>query len=367
MAKKSEERKDIHTEDINTENKDLFKTWEDSYTAISKMWEDSYLKLYKPWLGSRGELFEKAVELSKEATPQKYQEFYEEWVKTYQNTYGNFYEIPRVESSKEAFEKLLASTEDSNEIYRTWIADLEENSRVTRDVLNGEPDPAKYNEVYDMWIKSYGKIFDELLTLPFRQNIKEIFETLTGAPDIYSNTFEQILKIWDDSYAKLYSPWIKSIMKLSAKSSEISRRNASPEAYKEFYTLWQNTYQETYGKLFDIQSMRPSKEAFENFVRNASIDLSLSKSWIAKLEKLSQKVKELSKQNTDPETYKEFFNLWAKIYEKAFENFFENIPAVSPFKKIFEPVKDAAKIYADTFTGISSNWMKSYPISASAV
>ena len=70
MAKKSEERKDIHTEDINPENKDIFKTWEDSYTAISKMWGDSYLKLYKHWLGSKGELFEKAVELSKDATPQ---------------------------------------------------------------------------------------------------------------------------------------------------------------------------------------------------------------------------------------------------------------------------------------------------------
>jgi hypothetical protein len=101
MVKKSEERKDI-----------------------SKLWEDSYLKLYKPLLGSRGELFEKAVELSKEATPQKYQEFYEEWVKTYQNNYGNFCEIHTVESSKEAFKKLLASAESSNNIYRSWIADL---------------------------------------------------------------------------------------------------------------------------------------------------------------------------------------------------------------------------------------------------
>jgi hypothetical protein len=366
MAKKSEERKDIHTEDIKIENKDIFKTWEDSYAAISKMWEDSYLKLYKPW-SDRGELFEKAVELSKDATPQKYQEFYGEWVKTYVNTYSHFYEIHTVESSKEAFEKLLASAEDSNKIYRSWIANLEENSRVTRDVLNGEPDPAKYNEVYDMWIKSFGKIFDELLTLPFRQNIKENFEKLSGTPDIYSNTFEQISKIWNDSYVKLYKPWINSMMKLSAKSSEISRGNASPEAYKEFYILWQNTYQETYGKLFDIQSMQPSKEAFETFVRNASVDLNISKSWIAILEKLSKKSRELSKQNADPETYKEFNNLWAKTYEKVFENFFENIPTVSPFKEIFEPVKNAAKIYADTFTNISSNWMKSYPISASAV
>jgi hypothetical protein len=109
MTKKSEERKDIQSEDIKTENKDVFKIREDHYTAISKMWEDSYLNQYMPWLGSKGEVFEKAVELSKEATPQKYQEFFEEWVKTCQNTCGNFYEIPTVESSKEAFENFFES------------------------------------------------------------------------------------------------------------------------------------------------------------------------------------------------------------------------------------------------------------------
>lgn len=353
MVKKTEEKKDI-----NEENKDIFKTWADSYTAVSKMWEDSYLNLYKPWLGPKRELFEKVVELSKGATPQKYQEFYEEWVKTYQNTFNNFYQIHTLESSKETFEKLLASAEDSNKMYRGWIADLEENSRVAHDLLKGEPDPAKYKEAYDLWLKSYGKVFDDLLTLPFRQNIKEIFEKLTGAPDIYSNTFEQILKIWDDSYSKLYRPWINSILKLSEKSSEISMGNASPEAYKEFYALWQNTYQETYGKLFDSQSMRTSKETFENFVRNTSVDMTLYKSWIATLEKLSQKIKELSEQNADPETYKEYYNLWAKTYEKAFKNFFEHTPTVGPFKEIFEPVKNAAKIYADTFINVSKVWEK---------
>src|SRR4030066_2207498 len=361
MVKKTEERKDI-----NEGNKDIFKTWEDNYTAISKMWEDSYLKLYKPWLGPKRELFEKVVELSKEATPQKYQEFYEEWMKTYQNAFSNFFQIHTVESSKETFENLLVSAEDSNKIYRSWIADLEKNSRAAHDLLKGEPDPAKYKEAYDLWLKSYGKVFDDLLTLPFRQNIKEIFEKLIGSPDIYSNTFEQILKIWDDSYAKLYAPWINSMMKLSEKSLEISKGNASPEAYKEFYTLWQNTYQETYGKLFDSKSMRTSKETFENFVKNTSLDLGLYKSWIATLEKLSQKIKERSEQNADPETYKEFYNLWAKTYEKAFENFFEHTPTVGPFKEVFEPVKNAAKIYADTFISVSKIWMKSYPNPADA-
>jgi hypothetical protein len=359
---KTEERKDIHEE-----TRDSFKTSEDSYTAVSKMWEDSYTKLYKPWFESTEALFGKAFELSKDAAPETYKEFYGEWVKTSQNSFGKFYQIPTLESNKETFEKLLVSAEESNKIYSSWIAELEENSWATREVLKGEADPAKYKEVYDMWIRSYGKMLNELLTLPFRQNMKEIFENISGTPDIYSEAFEQISKIWNDSYTKLYVPYTDSILKLSIKSAEISKGNASPEAYKEFHTLWMNTYQELYGRLFDTQSMQPSKEILEYFVRSENVNLNLYKSWIATLGKMSQKAEELSKQGADPEAYKEVYNLWAKMYGKAFDNFFENTPAFSPFKEIMEPVKNAAKIYVDTFTSISKLWVKPYPRSAGTV
>ncbi|HWQ95804.1 MAG TPA: hypothetical protein VN368_00380 [Candidatus Methylomirabilis sp.] len=362
MVKKTEDRKDIHEE-----KKNSFKTSEDSYTAVSKMWEDSYLKLYKPWFESTETLFGKAFELSKAAAPETYKEFYGEWVKTSQNNFGKFYQIPTLESNKETFEKLLVSAEESNKIYSSWIAELDENSRVTREVLQGEADPAKYKKVYDMWIKSYGKMLNELLTLPFRQNMKEIFENITGTPDIYSEAFEQISKIWKDSYVKLYVPYADSLLKLSMKSAEISRGNVSPEAYKEFHTLWMNTYQDIYGRLFDAQSMRPSKEILEHFERSANVNQNLFKSWIVILGKLSEKAGEMSKPNSDPEAYKELYNLWAKMYGKAFDNFFENTPTFSPFKEIMEPVKNAAKIYADTFTSISNMWVKSYPSSTDAV
>jgi hypothetical protein len=237
MVKKSEERKDI-----NTEKKDSFKTCEESYTAVSKMWEDSYLKLYKPWFESTEALFGRAFELSKDASPETYKEFYGEWVKTSQNSFGKFYQIPTLESNKETFEKLLVSAEESNKIYSSWIAELDENSRATREVLQCEADPAKYKEVYDMWINSYGKMLNELLTLPLQQNMKEIFENITGTPDIYSEAFEKISTIWKDSYAKLYVPYADSLLKLSMKSADISRGNASPEAYKEFHTLWMNRH-----------------------------------------------------------------------------------------------------------------------------
>ncbi|MBU4075215.1 MAG: hypothetical protein KKI06_00610 [Euryarchaeota archaeon] len=340
MVKKSEERKDIHKEDIHTEKNNSSKTCEDSYTAVSKMWEDSYLKLYKPWFESTEALFGKAFELSKDAAPETYKEFYGEWMKTSQNSLGKFYQIPTLESNKETFEKLLVSAEESNKIYTSMIAELNENSRATREVLQCEADPAKYKEVYDMWIKSYGKMLNELLTLPMRQNMKEIFENITGTPDIYSEAFEQMSKIWKDSYAKLYVPYTDSMLKLSMKSADISRGNASPESYKEFHTLWMNTFQELYGRLFDTQSMRPSKEILEYFEHSGSVNLNLYKSWTATL---------------------------GKLYGKAFDNFFENTPTFSPFAEIMEPVKDAAKIYTDTFSNMSNIWVKSYQPSKDAV
>ncbi len=352
MVKKSEERKDE-----SEEKKDIFKTWADSYTAISKMWGDSYLKLYKPWIESTGEMFEKAALLSKDATPKKYKEFYDEWMKTYQNTFGKFYPIPTLESNKEILEKFLIGAEESNKLYRSWTAELEENSKTTREILQGEPDPAKYKEVFDMWMKSYEKIFDEMLTLPAMESTREIFENYTGIPDIYLGSFAQMAKLWKNTYTRLYGPWIESIQKLSGKMAELSRRDVSPEAYKEFYTLWMDTYKEIYGKY--VQSMQPSKEVFENFVQSTNIYLNMYKSWIVALEKMSKKGEELSKQTTDPEAYKEFYNLWVKMYEKAFDSFFEDMPLTGPMKEMMEPVRNMAKIYADTFARMSKMWIRS--------
>jgi hypothetical protein len=343
------------------------KTYEGSYTEVSKMWEDSYSKLYKPWFESTEALFKKAFELSKEAAPETYKEFYEEWVKTSQDSFGKFYQIPTMETNKETLENFLVSAEESKKIYRSWIAELEENSRATHEVLQGEAIPAKYLEVYGMWVKSYGKMLNELLTLPFRHNMKYIFEKFTGTSNTYSEAFEKISKIWKDSYTKLYVPYTDSVLKLSMKSVEISQGNASLQAYKEFHTLWMNTYQETYGRLFDTKSMRPSKEALEYFVQSENINLNICKSWIEILGKLSQKAEKISQLNTDPETYKEVYNLWAKMYGKAFDNFFENTPAYSPFREIIGPMKHAAKVYTDTFTNISNVWIKSEPVSVGSV
>ena len=358
MVKKAQERNEVK-EDV------IFKTWADSNAAFSKMWEDSYLKLYKPWITSTGEMFDKTANLSKEATPQKYKEFYDEWIKTYQDSFGKFYPIPTPKSNKETLEMLLSSAEKYNKLYSSWTQELEENSRQTKEILTDKPDPAKYKKCHDMWIKSYEKIFDALMELSCQESTKGIFGNHMEIPDIYSGSFLPMSKLFKKSYAQLCKPLNESMMTLSDKMAEISGGNAGPEAYKEFYDLWVDTYKETYGKY--ARSVEPNGEMFDNFVESTNIFLSMYKSWISALETMSEKAREMSIQNSDPQAFQEFNNLWLNMYEQAFDSFFEDMPTVGgPMKDVMEPVKIMAKMYTDTYIKMSKMWVKSDPGSASA-
>lgn len=357
MTNKIEETKNINDK---CGSGNIFNTWIGSYIAISKMWEESYIRLYKPWLESTSALFEKAIEASSTNSPEKYRDFYNEWTKTFQGKLQKTSQIPTLETNKKALEKLLISAEKSTDICKSWATELEENSKKTREILQGTPDPIKYKDAYDLWIKSYANIFDGLLTLPFRENIRDMFEDYTGMPDIYSDTFVKISKLWNDSYIQLYGTWADALVDLSKKSDEISKGNVGPDAYKEFYSLWINIYQQTYGKFLNIQSIQNPKEgeeqlktAFENFAQSTTICTNLVKSWITTLNKLSEKSIELSKQTSSQDTYKEICALWVRVYQKAFDSIFDNMPIATPFKDTLAPVKNAAKMYVDTLTKMS--------------
>src|SRR5660397_30352 len=175
---------------------------------------------------------------------------------------------------------------------------------------------------------------------------------------IMFGSYTAVSSMWQDSCLKLYKTWFESTNTLLEKAYLLSK-DTTPEQYKEFYTLWMDAYHETYGNLF-VQSMPPSREVLEYFFQSANRNLNLYKSWISTFEKLSQKAKELSKQTADTDANKEFYDLWAKTYVKAFDNFFVNRPIARPFEEFLEPVKNATRLYADTFTILSKMWMKSY-------
>lgn len=344
MVNNSEETKILKEE--NVENKDISKILANSDTEFLKMLEDSYLKLYKPLIESTIETFEKMASLSKDAAPQKYRELYDEWIKTRQKCFGKNYPIPTLKSNKEMLEKFLSSAEEFSRLYKSWISELDENSRKTKEMLHEEQDPAKYKEYCDMWIKSYEKIFDELLEVCAEKSAKDAFGHYMGIPDFYSENLLQMSKLWKKSYEQFCRPLNESMLKLSEKLTDVSRGDT--DAYKEFYAL----LAEIYGKR--IQCVEPSKETFDHFIQSTNIYVSMYKSWIAAIEKLSENVKELSDQKYDQNRYKEFYDLWIQIYERAFDSFFEDMPTIEgPMKETMEPVKTMAKMYADTFVKMS--------------
>jgi hypothetical protein len=343
------------------EKKDVFRIWADSYVAVSKMWEDSYTNLYKPWIESSGALLDKATELTREASAEKYREFYDEWMKSYQNTFGKLYPVQMGKLDKETLQKLRDSAEESKALFQSWVNLLEEDIRKTEELSEKELDMEKSRELYNTWLKTYGKISEDILTMPTRGATKEVFESYGALPSIYLRNFSELSRIWRDYYMHLYVPWVDSMMKLSGKMAELSRGNASPEAYKEFYNLWMDTYKDMSGRWFNVESFKPSKEVFDSFLKSTDIYLNMYKSWISALEKMSEKTSELTKRTADPEAYKEFYNTWAKMNEKALEDFLKYMPAIGPMKNMMEPMKNATKVYADMFVNMSNAWMKMAP------
>lgn len=346
-------------QNIGEQSKDVFNVWADNYTGLLNLCGDSQMKLYKPWIESVRDLSEKASSISQESVPEKYKEFYEEWIKTYQNTFGKIYPLPTLNSGKEALESLLSEAEESNRLYKSWFSELDRNSKKTQEAMLGQPGAMEYKECYDIWIKSYEKMFNDFLALPAMKRTRENIVNSTGMPDIYSETYRQLTKLQKDSYIRLYMPWLESMLALSDKVADISKGKAGPEAYKDFYMLWTKTYQDNYSRLVDGQSMKPSKETFDNFIQSVNIYINMYRSWISALEKMSEKTKEMSNLTTDPEAYQEFCDLWIKMYEKAFDSFFEDMPMVGPMKDTMEPVKFAAKTYADAYVKMARMWPKS--------
>ena len=359
MVKKSEEKKET-AEGM----KDILNVWVSNSNEFLKMWGDTNLNLYKPWIDFIGEKSLKMSDISMDITPEKYKEFYDDWMKTYKSVYGKIYPV-QISSPKEVLESFVNCADESNKVYMSWMDEFRENSKKTAEVLNDGVDPAKYIECFDGWLKTYEKVFDDMNDHPAIKYQREIFTNYTGIPDFYSESIARSAKLMKE-YTNLYVPSEETMEKFSEIIAKISKGEENPQAYKEFYDLSMNSYKEAFSRMFDPQTMKPSKELLDNLKESTDITINLFKSCTAALEKMSEKMHDQSKLANDPETFKEFYNLWMKMYEKTSEDIFEGVPLVSPMKEMIEPVKNACKIYAGTSIKMSKMWMDSFARTAKA-
>lgn len=358
MVKKSEERKET-TRETPEDVKNIINQWANSSNEFLKLWGDSNLRLYKPWIEFIGEKSLKMADMSMNPAPAKYKEFYEEWLKIYKSTYGTIYPA-QMSSPKEALESLIKCADESNKVYMSWIEEFGENSKKTAEVLNDGNDPAKYKDCFESWINTYEKVYDDMNEHPAIKYQRDMFGSFTGMPDLYSGHLAKMAKQTKEIYSTFFIPSDESIRNFSEVMAKLSRGGANPETYKEFYDMWLNAYKEAFSRMFDPQTMKPSKEMLDNIKESTDISINLFKSWAEALEKMSSKMEDQSKLMNDPEAFKEFYNLWVKMYEKTSEDIFEGVPLVSPLKEMMEPVKSACKIYTNTSIKMSRMWMDSF-------
>ncbi len=342
---------------MNPERKDVFKMWTDSYSAMTKMWEDSYVNLYDPWVQSAGRLFDKAMELSKESSPEKYREFFDELTKSQQTTLSKLYPMPRPVTDKDTLEKFVSAAQRSNELMRSWTEQIRDNAAKTQEILASGAPPSEYSGFYEMWRKTYEKMFDDFLGLIVSDSTKEVFEATVGVPGVYLQNFAEVVKLWRDAYQNLYTPLMDASIKLSQRWSDISKGQATPESYRDFYDQWMNAYRESYERMFNIESGQPYKDVVENLMRSTDNAMTMYKSWISSMDKMSAKMSEVLSRSMDPQVYMEFYDLWVQTYEKALEDFFEYAPMMEPMKKMMEPMRTAVKAQIDAYANLSKNWM----------
>lgn len=326
-----------------------------SYWTASKLFEDAFDRIYKPWIDANQHFFEKAADLSKDASPEKYREFYDDWTDLTINTMKNFYPASTLTSQREMLEKVMASAEETREALVGITERLRGDIEKTREIFLRSPDSKQLKETYQLWSDSYGKMVDDIVAIATKEDTKSLINSLDGVSSVYVNSMIEMIRLSKESFAAMTRPLMDSMMELNDKMMEITDETADSKAYKEFYEAWMRSYQETFGRLVNPEIALPSKEAVDDFLEKTDTFLNMYKTWISALEKIADKTREMAGTG-DGKMMQEFSQLWTQAYEKAFDSFFDSMPAFGPMARMMDPVKNAAKIYSENIGNYSKVW-----------
>jgi hypothetical protein len=185
-----------------------------------------------------------------------------------------------------------------------------------------------------------GETFDE-----HRDTLKNLTDSYVG-----------LSEIWDQSYTKLYKPWMDFMGESTVNLSGISMIATSD--YKEFYDDWMNTYQKSVGKFSTTQVPIP-RVTLEKVVMTTEESNKICMSWVNEFGENAKKTIEILNNGTDPAKYKEWFDRWRKSYKKISDDLLAT-PAVKYQKEIFENLIGIPDLYSESFERTAKLWKELY-------
>ncbi len=167
--------------------------------------------------------------------------------------------------------------------------------------------------------------------------------------EVFTSWLEEhnaVLKMWEDSYTKIYDPWSVTMEEVLEKMTSMPKEYM-PEKYEGLYDEWTKIYQKNLKKFKDDimeTNTKPNKEVVRRILSDSESSFRLYKLWIRELETNSKKVRKMFKGDPDLIKYNEYYDTLTKSCEKIFYEFL-SLPAIGRPKKYKE---------------FYDNWMNSY-------
>lgn len=100
------------------------------------------------------------------------QEFYDQWLNMYKATMGKLIEMPAVGPAREKSEKMMkgfstfvnlyaAGMDTSSNLQKVFMEAMKKVQEKIPADMDGEINPEKYKEFYDIWIETYSETFKD--------------------------------------------------------------------------------------------------------------------------------------------------------------------------------------------------------------
>ncbi|HMB45356.1 MAG TPA: hypothetical protein VKL21_06005 [Candidatus Methanoperedens sp.] len=236
---------------------------------------------------------------------------------------------------------------DSNlKLYKPWIEFMGEKSMKINEMASSTS-PLKYKEFYEDWMKTY------------RSTFGDISHAEISSPE---EALEGFVKCANESN-KLYMSWIQEFGENSKKTAEVLNNGRDPAKYRECCDSWMNTYEKVIDDINEHPAIKYQRDIFGSYTGMPDL-YSESIAKMAKqikevytrlyvpteesINKLSDKMENLSKGDVNPETYKEFYDMWLNTYKENFSTLFDP-QTMKPSKELLDNLKESTEININMF------------------
>ena len=119
---------------------------------------------------------------------------------SYREAYTRMFNLQYEQPSTEMLESILKSTNTAMSAYKSWLGALEKLQAKMTEVMSKSTDPEAYKELYDLWVKTYEKAFNDLFEfMPAFGPMKESMDLMKKSAKIQADAYMNLSKGWMES------------------------------------------------------------------------------------------------------------------------------------------------------------------------